>query len=286
MDGLTDAPEPVPTTPCAGSGGAPPLLPNGQSAMTTTPAPQVCTRGALVSVEGINGVGKTYLTNRVVEILDDRPLVLDGFSRRKTGRPELAKALLHALREASGGDPFLRGGTPMAEALLLLAIKRHDLDTVIPELSAGRAVVEGRCVDTTAVCHGLLSHPQTPDAAFETALALLDLAVRFRPLPDLTILVTDDVSTAVERAQERDQRVFTPEQTRFMREACVLHERIAASDPARYRVVDRRRLDKYEATEQIRMWICGVRTSLGCVREPWQGPDAHCMFCGRCAEAA
>ncbi|GAA4229424.1 dTMP kinase [Streptosporangium album] len=254
--------------------------------MTITPVRHSCTRGPLVSAEGINGVGKTYLTNRAVEALDDKPLMLDEFSQRANGRPGLGEALLRFLREASAGDPFLRGGTPMAEALVLLAIKRHDLDTVIPDLSSGRAVVEGRSVDTTAVCQALLLRPDDPDAALETATALLELASSYRPLPDLTILVTDDASEAVVRAQRRDRRVFTTEQATFMREACALYERLAATDPARYRVVDRRSVGEHEAAEQIRAWIHDAGTDLGCLREPWQGPGARCMCCGHRAESA
>lgn len=254
--------------------------------MTTTSVRQPCTRGPLISAEGINGVGKTYLTNRAVEALDDMPLMLDEFSQRANGRPGLGEDLLRALREASSGDPFLRGGTPMAEALILLAIKRHDLDTLVPELSSGRAVVEGRSVDTTAVCQALLLHPDDPDAALETATALLELASSYRPLPDLTILVTDDASEAVVRAQRRDRCVFTNEQATFMREACALFERLAATDPARYRVVDRRSVDEHEAAEQIRAWIHDAATDLDCLHEPWQGRGARCMCCGHRTESA
>ena len=254
--------------------------------VTDDPVRHSCTRGPLISAEGINGVGKTYLTNRAVEALDDKPLMLDGFSQRATGRPGLGEALLRSLREASAGDPFLRGGSPMAEALILLAIKRHDLDTVVPELSSGRAVVEGRSVDTTAVCQALLLHPGDGDTALDTATALLELASSWRPLPDLTILVTDDAREAVVRAQRRGQCVFTSEQATFMREACALFERLAATDPARYRVVDRRSVGEHEAAELIRAWIHGAGTGLGCLREPWQGPGARCMCCGRRADPA
>lgn len=248
------------------------------------PARRICTRGLLASVEGNNGVGKTYLTNRAVEGLDDKPLILDGFSQRKDGRYGLGELLLRALRKASAGDPFLRGGTPMAEALLLLAIKRHDLDSVASELSSGRTVIEGRCVDTTAVCHGLLTHPNDPDAALATALELLKLAARFRPLPDVTILITDDVSASIERAQQRDKRAFNDEQIWFMREASVLHERLAAADPARYRVVDRRNVGEHEAAEQLRAWITETRSDLSCIREPWRGTESPCMYCGQLSE--
>ncbi|MEE1931522.1 thymidylate kinase [Streptomyces sp. TRM 70351] len=254
--------------------------------MTTTPVGPPCSRGPLISAEGLNGVGKTYLTNRAVEVLAVKPLMLDEFSQRAGGRPGLGEALLTSLRQASAGDPFLRGGTPMAEALILMAIKRHDLDTVLSDLASGRTVVEGRCVDTTAVCQALLLHPGDMDAALKTAIDLLDLASSYRPLPDLTILVTDDASKALERAQRRDRCVFTGEQADFMRVAGELFEQLAATDPARYRVVDRRSVDEYEAAEQIRAWIQGAGGALSCLKEPWQVPDAACMCCGRLPAAA
>ncbi|MQS17613.1 thymidylate kinase [Streptomyces kaniharaensis] len=254
--------------------------------MTTTPQRPRCRRGPLISAEGLNGVGKTYLTNRAVEALDDKPVMLDEFSQRADGRPGLGEALLGALRQASIGDPFLRGGTPMAEALLLMAIKRHDLDTVLPDLARGRAVVEGRSVDTTAVCQALLLHPDDPDAALRTAMDLLDLAASWRPLPDLTILVTDDPGDALARAQRRDRCVFTDEQAHFMREASDLFERLAATDPVRYRVVDRRHVDEYEAADRIRTWIRDAGRDLECLPEPWQGTAAACLCCHRRAATA
>lgn len=264
------------------AGGPPSSSANGNR-MTTTRS--LCSRGPLISAEGLNGVGKTYLTNRAVEAIETKPLMLDEFSQRANGRPGLGEALLQSLREASTGDPFLRGGTPMAEALLLMAIKRHDLDTVLPDLIHGRTVVEGRSVDTTAVCQALLLHPDDPDAALKTAVDLLGLAASYRPLPDLTILVTDDAAKALERAQWRDQCVFTDEQAEFMRKACVLFERLAATDPGRYRVVDRRHVDEYEAADLIREWIEGAGGDLSCLVEPWQGPGAGCMCCGQPTKA-
>ncbi|KQC37882.1 thymidylate kinase [Frankia sp. ACN1ag] len=254
--------------------------------MTIASVRQSCTRGPLISVDGVTGVGKTYLTRRAVHALDDKPLALEGFSQRADSRRGLGEALLGALGEASAGDPFLRGGTPMAEALILLAIKRHDLDVAVGELSRGRAVIEGRGVDTTAVCQALLLHPDNGDAALDTAIALLELASSYRPLPDLTILITDDASEAIGRAQRRDQRVFTNEQATFIREARELYERLAATDPARYRVVDRRSVDEHEAADLIRTWIHGEGTDLGCLHEPWQDTDTRCMCCGHHADPA
>lgn len=250
--------------------------------MTTT-AHSTCTRGPLISVEGITGVGKDYLTGHALDPIpeQDRPVMLAEFSARAHGRQGLGDHLLGALREASAPDPFLRSGTPMAEALLLLAIKRHDLDTVLPTLAGGRTVAEGRSVDSTAVCQALLLHPHDSDTALETARSLLDLAASYRPLPDLTILVTDDPDRAIDRAQRRDRCVFTPEQAHYLREAGALFERLAATGPARYRVVDRRRIDTGEAAALFRSWIGEARMGLGCWREPFQGPQAPCLCCGQ-----
>ncbi|MFC5186809.1 dTMP kinase [Actinomadura harenae] len=248
-----------------------------------------CSRGPLISVEGITGVGKTYLTQRASEGVTRTPLLLDAFSQRPSqrasGPPDLGRALLGALRDASA-DPFLRGGTPMAETLLLLAIKRHDLDLVVPELAAGRAVIEGRGVDSTAVCQALLlySHDSTlnpvPATVLDTATALLALAARYRPPADRTILITDEPSAAVQRAQRRDQCVFTSEQVTFMHQAGALFERVATTDPARYRLVDRRTVTENEAVELIRERISGAGTGLGCLPDPWQGLGARCLCCG------
>jgi dTMP kinase len=252
--------------------------------MLIPPQRHVCTRGPLISIEGIPGVGKTYLTIHAANGLDGQPLILDGLSQREQQPPDLGKTLLHALRATSGPDPFLRGGAPAAEALLLLAIKRHDLDMVLPELSRGRIVVEGRSVDTTAVCQAVQLHPGTPAAALDEAATLVRLAASFRPLPDLTILITDDPSAAIERAQRRDNRHFTPDQVEFMTETCALHEQFAATDPHRYRVLDRRSTTSDEAARQIRAWILQARNGLGCAREPWQSPETSCMYCGHCLE--
>ena len=111
-------------------------------------------RGLLVSVEGVSGTGKTYLTNR---LLGDNPciaagaVVIDEFSRRPR-RGDLGRDLLHALIDAAAGDPLLRGGRPAAETLMLLAIKAHDYEAHCPPaLAQGRVVLEGRSLHCVAV---------------------------------------------------------------------------------------------------------------------------------------
>lgn len=79
------------------------------------PSVEHCDRGRLISIEGLNGVGKTYLTSRVVDAASERgqpPLVVEEFSRRADGGSDLGRRLLRTLITASDGERFLRAGSP------------------------------------------------------------------------------------------------------------------------------------------------------------------------------
>jgi len=247
-----------------------------------TPTPlHPCPRGPLISVEGITGVGKSHLTAQAVDAMPEPPFMLDAFTQRAGDGGPLDEAILCALREGAAGDPFLRGGAPLSETLLLLAIKRHDLEVVLPHLSCGQAVIEGRSPASTAVCQALLLHPGDPRAALQRMFLLMDVAASFRPLPDLTILITDQASAAIDRAERRDQRIFTAEQTVFMEQARDLFEQLAQTDPEGWRIVDRRTSGEHEAVQQIHTWIDEAGDALGCLGEPWAGPRARCVCCQR-----
>ncbi len=205
----------------------------------------------LFSVEGINGVGKTHLTGLVVGQLarENRqpPVVLEEFSRRGTDT-DLGHRLLSTLVEASRGERFLRAGYPGSETLLLLAIKAHDYESVLDLLAAGRTVIEGRSLHSIAVYQALITHPTDDDAAYGFATTLLEFAQQYRPLPDRTLLLTDDVEAAVRRAEARNAEAFTSEQWTLHHRAGALFERLAAADPDRILILDRRRHDTASLT--------------------------------------
>jgi len=193
-------------------------------------------RGHLISIEGLNGVGKTYLTSRVVDAASERgqpPLVVEEFSRRADGGSDLGRRLLRTLITASDGERFLRAGFPRSETLLLLAIKMHDFETTLPALLAGRTVIEGRSIHSTAVYQSLIMNPDDDQAAAELAGCILDSTARWRPLPDLTIVLTDDVAKAVGRAQDRDGIIYTAEQWDLHHRAAALLRRSSAAPQGR-----------------------------------------------------
>jgi dTMP kinase len=249
-----------------------------------------CQRGMLVSTEGITGVGKTYLTARVRT--ESQPsaagaVILEEFSRRPA-RGELGHDLLHALISAADGDPFLRGGHPGGETLLLLAIKTYDYEAYCaPALYRGQLVLEGRSMHCVAVYQSLILHPGDDEQAYDEMRAILDIAARWRPLPDLTFLITNDVNAAVERAERRDRMTFSPEHRRFHHRAAAHFDRLAADAPSMVTLIDRRHLSNSDAIAHMRARIDEQQRVLSCMghaRLPGSAESSPCMSGCRLAD--
>lgn len=219
-------------------------------------------RGALVSVEGISGVGKTYLTAQLLR--DGGIAAISEFSQRlSTSSSTLGHQILHALADQADGEHFLRSGHPGTETVLLIAVKTFDYEQCQPLLASGRTVIEGRSLDSIAVYQSLITHPGDPDLATAEARQILTIAARWRPLPDLTILLTDDVHAAISRAEARDSRQFTTEQHTLHHQAVDLFILLAAQDPARFCVIDRRTTDLATAISQIKNRLSALGGLLG-----------------------
>jgi dTMP kinase len=243
--------------------------------VTTTTPP--CRRGLLISVEGLNGVGKTYLTTRLTRLLPAPPLVLEDLAARNDRGSDLGAVIIRTLFSAAAGDPFLRSGHPGAETLALLAVKMFDFERCRASLANGQLVLEGRSEYSTAVYQSLICHPDDDNAAREHACALLALAAAWRPLPDLTILITDDTSAALRRAQRRDGRTYNTEQRRIHQRAAVLYARLAHDGPARMPVLDRRTLNTGQLVAEMARLITTAPVS--CLPEPWSGAGACIADC-------
>ena len=104
----------------------------------------------------------------------------------------------------------------------------YDYETSVPVLREGRLVLEGRSLHTVAVYQSVIMHSDDGQALVE-AKAILKLGLQWRPLPDLAILIVDDVETAVRRAERRDGTRYTQEQWRIHHRAAMLFERWAVT---------------------------------------------------------
>ncbi|MDX3065352.1 MULTISPECIES: dTMP kinase [Streptomyces] len=210
--------------------------------MTTTRVPrprrdwEAPGRPLWVSVEGINGVGKTTAVRAVTASLGSRCLRLDELTDQAADTlPGLVIAAL-----AAGGDVCLRTGHPVVETLALLALKFREFERLTPDLLAGVDVIlEDRGVDSVAVCQGAILHDEhlaTPARA--VAEQILATARRWRSMPDATLLLTGELEVCVARFAARIGRTLPASALEVIKQTDHLYRELAAAEPNRFTVID------------------------------------------------
>lgn len=185
-------------------------------------------RGKFITVEGIEGVGKTSNIAFIVERLGAAGH--DVLATREPGGTPLAESIRDVLLEP--GDEELPDA---AELLLMFAARAvHIENRIRPAVEAGRWVVCDRYTDAT------LAYQGAGRGMSYRRIRTLANWVHADLWPDMTILLDAPVPVALERA-----RNDKPHRDRFEREDDMFFERIraaylelAAAEPARFRVVD------------------------------------------------
>ncbi|MGE5615364.1 MAG: dTMP kinase [Bacillota bacterium] len=183
------------------------------------------TRGSFITLEGIDGAGKSSHIDLLCERIRARgaePLV----TREPGGTPageKLREVVLHASMGAA------------AEALVMFAARSEHLARVIePALAAGRWVVCDRFSDSTYAyqCGGR-------GLSRDIVLAL-ERIVHPGLQPDATFLFDLDPSVALERqrAQHRSQDKFEREDAEFFRNVREAYLERARESAARFHVID------------------------------------------------
>ncbi|MFB7577606.1 thymidylate kinase [Streptomyces hydrogenans] len=189
-----------------------------------------------VSVEGINGVGKTTAARATAAALGARCLLLDELTDQAADT--LPGRVITALSTAE--DVCLRTGHPVVETLALLALKFREVERLTPELLDGvDVIVEDRGVDSVAVCQGAILHTEHPATPARTvADQILATARRWRPMPDATILLTGDQETCLARFAARIGRTVPSDAREIIEQTEHLYRELAAAEPKRYTVID------------------------------------------------
>jgi dTMP kinase len=182
--------------------------------------------GLFITVEGIDGAGKTTHLQWLREYFDRRGRVV--IATREPGGTSLGEALRGLLLDSR--YPI----HPETEALLMFAARREHLDQVIlPALAQGQVVLCDRFTDATFAYQGW-GRGVSP-----ARLEILERWVQGGLQPNLTLFFDVPVRVARERIGS-DQA-----QDRFEREQAEFFERVrsgyldrAARDPQRFRVID------------------------------------------------
>lgn len=196
-------------------------------------------RGKFITFEGLDGSGKSTQIAKLA-----RRLRALGFSVTITREPggtgtgeKIREVLLHSATS---------GLSPLAEMALMFASRaQHIHEVILPALADGRIVLCDRFTDSTEAYQGggrkLGSKP----------VLKLHQVLCANLQPDLTILLDNDVSTAVERARrrnraqkhrrpEKDENRFEQENRAFFGRVRHAFLAIAAREPQRVQVVDAR----------------------------------------------
>jgi len=183
-------------------------------------------RGRLITLEGIDGAGKSTLAAALhAELARDRPVEL----LREPGGVALSERIRELVQ-----DPALRCD-PRAEALLYAAARAQLVDERLrPWLDAGTWILLDRFVDSSLAYQGA-----GRDLGVKAIAELNDFATG-SITPDRTLLLRLDPVTA--RARQ-DKRLVAPdrleqEEHAFFATIAAAYDDLAAADPQRFRVLD------------------------------------------------
>ena len=184
-------------------------------------------RGRFITVEGIEGVGKT--TN--LEFIN-RQLVTRGvevIQTREPGGTPLGEAIRELLL-----DPAYHGMAATCELQLMFAARAQHLEQVIrPALAAGQWVLCDRFTDATYAYQG------GGRGMAMDVIAALEQLVQGDFRPDLTLLLDLPVATGLARAGQRSTPDrFEQEQHDFFERVRAVYLERASGEPGRFRVID------------------------------------------------
>ena len=195
-------------------------------------------RGKFITLEGIDGAGKSTHLRRIARFLMRRGVKLKV--TREPGGTAAGEKLRRLVLGSKGGL------NPETETLLMFAARREHLDKVIiPALAAGRWVLCDRFTDAT------YAYQAAGSGVSWKKIAVLERWTQERLQPDLTILF--DVSPILGR--RRAGRRKNPD--RFEREKGAYYRRVrnaylkrSRENPRRVKVIDSSR-SLAEVDEQL-----------------------------------
>ena len=184
-------------------------------------------RGRLITIEGLDGAGKTTLADRLAPALVERGVAVELL--REPGGVELSERIRTLVK-----DPGLRVD-PRAEALLYAAARAQlCAERVAPVLRAGRWVLLDRFVDSSLAYQGA-----GRGLGVEAVRAINDFATD-RLRPDRTLLLRVDAGTRDARQAVRGEAPdrLEREDGGFDAALAAAADELAAADRARIRVLD------------------------------------------------
>ena len=183
-------------------------------------------RGAFISLEGVEGVGKS--TNVAFTAETVRRAGFDVVTTREPGGTPFGERVREWILNGDHGQLSAE-----IEALLMFAARARHLEEVIrPALAVGRWVVCDRFSDATFAYQG------GGRGASRTLLDALRQEIQQGLEPDLTLLLDAPLDVGASRISSRTPDHFEREQRPFFERVRAAYLSLAQRDPSRIKIVD------------------------------------------------
>ena len=190
------------------------------------------TRGLFITLEGVEGSGKSTQIRHLAEVLSQAGYCV--LQTREPGGTATAEAIRNILLTASSHEPI----TPRTEALLIFAARcQHVTHLIAPALQRGTVVLCDRFSDSTLAYQGFARSLDLEWLRAVNRVATNGLT------PDLTLVLDLPISVGLarRRADHTQQNRLDRETERFHRKVRQGFLTLAAAAPARMKVVNANR---------------------------------------------
>lgn len=203
-------------------------------------------RGKFITLEGIEGAGKSTALAAAREFLADQGI--DLMVTREPGGTELAERIRNLLL-----DPANKGMSPDCELLLVFAARAEHLHRHIePALESGRWVLCDRFTDATRAYQG--GGRGLDSNTIESLAGMVQRGTE----PDLTLLFDLPVEVGLARAGSRSKPDrIEQEKAEFFEQVRQRYLELAETWPERIRLVDASQTPEEVAT-QVRRQLRGL----------------------------
>lgn len=185
------------------------------------------TKGLFISLEGIDGVGKSTQSDLIEAYLT--ALGRTVVRTLEPGGTELGQEIRHLLLHRKGEV------APRAEALLYAADRAHHVATKIrPALARGEVVLTDRYLDSSVAYQGVGRDLNAEDVRSISMFAVENL------MPQLTILLDLDASASLARRNQTGEEPdrLEREKVEFFEAVREAYLKMAAAEPERWIVID------------------------------------------------
>jgi dTMP kinase len=186
------------------------------------------TQARFITLEGIEGAGKTTVADRITQALRQRGLTVHA--TREPGGTRTAERIRALVLDR--GEEHI---SATAETLLMFGARQIHVDNLIrPALARGEWVLCDRFTDAT---HAYQGGGRGVDRALIDRIAQ---AVHGDLMPDCTLLLDVPVRVGLERMQARRGAVdrFEVESAQFFDRVRTRYLELARAAPKRFRIID------------------------------------------------